>query len=69
MHIVTAAEVFPTDRRDAEKWKALPGAFNIDNIKEEHGIIDGPAIDDQFGYKWVDIKRIAIHPHMQDDET
>ena len=69
MHIVTTAELF-TNRPNPDTWKALPGAYNIDNIKEEHGILDGPAIDNGFfGYKWVDIKRIAIHPHMQDDET
>lgn len=49
MHIVTAAEIFPEDRRDAKKWSALPGAYNIiaSNI---------------IGSDWSAIKSIAIHP-------
>ena len=52
MHIVTAAELFPKDRRDAKKWSALPGAYNIDNIDTwVPNNLD-----------WSAIKNIAIHP-------
>ena len=59
MHIVTAAEIFPEDRRDAKKWFALPGAYNIDNI-------DTWVTSNLFGSDWAKIKSIAIHPSYDD---
>ena len=55
MHIVTAAEIFPKDRRDANKWSALPGAYNIDNINTW-------VTSNLFGSNWAEINSISIHP-------
>ena len=55
MHIVTAAELFPKDRRDAKKWSALPGAYNIDNINTW-------VTSNLFGSNWAEVNSISIHP-------
>ena len=55
MHIVTAAEIFPEDHRDAKKWSALPGAYNIDNINTW-------VTNNLIGSDWAKINSIAIHP-------